>query len=362
VKRTLLITGATGLIGGHLLAALLDDSDTDLHVLVRARADDDATERMRRVLAFVGREKDLGRLTIHCGDLTQPDIGLPSRSASRLRATVTDIFHAAADIAFDDGRQTGRSARTNVLGTSRILGLCSPSTRLFHLSSAYVAGLHPELFMESDLDVRQDFRNDYERSKYEAEQVVRAAFVDRPGQLTVIRPSIVLGDRVTGRTFQYSSLYAVLKLLRYTAERRPGSRITFDYDPDATQNYVPVDLLVRWLAHIVRESDCWGHTYHLASEHPVTNREMGIMLGDLLGVGFNPQPAPPLHPDPVSRGFVQRAAPYLPYLASHPRFACDGRRRLPEGDADFRPDARFLRAMLDYCLQTKWGRTLDLAR
>lgn len=362
MTRTLLLTGATGLIGGHLLAALVDDSDTDLHVLVRADTPAAAAERLRRVLAFVGREEGLSRLTIHCGDLAQPDVGLPRPTACRLRDTLTDIFHAAADIAFDDGRNTGRSARTNVLGTSLILKLGSPSTRFFHLSSAYVAGLHPSLFTESDLDVRQVFRNDYERSKFEAEQVVRAAFVDRPGQLTVLRPSIVLGNGDTGRTFQYSSLYAMLKLLHYTTSRKPGSRLRFDYDPDATQNYVPVDLLVRWLTHIVRDPACWGRTYHLASERPVTNREMGHLLGDLLGVVFEPQPVPPDRPDPVSRRFVQRAAPYLPYLASHPRFACDSRRRLPEGGTDFRPDARFLRAMLDYCLETKWGGTLDLAR
>ncbi len=362
MKRRIFITGATGLIGGHLTAALIDDPEMDLHILVRAASDAAAAERIRRVLAFVGREDGLGRLTIHRGDLTQPDLGLGRDAAARLGAAVTDIVHAAADIAFDDRRQSGRSALTNVTGTRRVLQLCSPATRFFHLSTAYVAGLHPHLFAEADLDVGQVFRNDYERSKFEAEQLIRAAFADRPKQLTVLRPSIVLGSSDTARTFQYSSLYAMLGLLRHTAQDAPGARLAFDYDPDATQNYVPVDWLVRWLAHIVRNPDCLGRTYHLVSERPITNREMGRLLGELLGVSFEPRPVPPARLDPVSRRFVRQAAPYLPYLASHPRFDCAARRRLPAGDVDFRPDARFLNAMLVHCLKTNWGRNLDLAR
>ena len=362
MKRTLLITGATGLIGGHLLAELLDDADLDRHVLVRAGTDAEAAERLRQVLAFLGKGNGIDRLVIHRGDLTQPDLGIGREAAACLRATVTDIFHAAADIAFADRRQSGRSALTNVLGTQHVLQFCSPSTRFFHLSTAYVAGLHPRLFSESDLDVGQAFRNDYERSKYAGEQLVRANFANRPGQLTVLRPAIVLGNSDTARTFQYSSLYAMLGLLQQTARRVPGARLAFDYDPDGTQNYVPVDLLIGWLAHIVRSPDCWGCTYHLASERPITNSEIGRLLEDLLGVSFEPQAAPPSRRDPVSRQFVRQAAPYLPYLASHPRFHCAARRRLPKGDTDFQPDARFLRAMLDHGLNTDWGRTLALAR
>jgi len=362
MKRTILITGATGLVGGHLTAALLDEPDADLHVLVRADTKAAATVRVSRVLAFMGRADGLGRLTIHRGDLTQPDAGLDYQTSSVLRETLTDVIHAAADIAFDDRRETGRSVLTNVLGTRHVLELCTPATRFFHISTAYVAGMYPRLFAESELDVGQLFRNDYERSKFEGEQLVRAAFADRPGLLTVLRPSIVLGTSDTARTFQYSSLYAMLGLLWHTARQTPGARLAFAYDPESTQNYVPVDLLVRWIAAIVRNPGCWGRTYHLASEQPITNRDMGVLLDDLLGVSFEPQAVPPHRADPVSRRFVRRAAPYLPYLASHPRFACDGLRRLPFGETDFRPDARFLQSMLDYCMKTNWGHTLDLAR
>ena len=44
-----------------------------------------------------------------------------------------------------------------------------------HVSTAYVAGTHPEPFGESDLDRGQEFRNAYERSKFEAELVVARA-------------------------------------------------------------------------------------------------------------------------------------------------------------------------------------------
>ena len=51
--------------------------------------------------------------------------------------------------------------------------------RYAQVSTAYVAGTHTGRFTEDDLDVGQGFRNTYEQSKFESEQLVRAE-ADRP--------------------------------------------------------------------------------------------------------------------------------------------------------------------------------------
>ena len=54
-----------------------------------------------------------------------------------------------------------------------------------HVSTAYVAGTHSGTFGERDLDLGQDHRNAYERSKLEAEALVR----EHADELPVLRPS-----------------------------------------------------------------------------------------------------------------------------------------------------------------------------
>ena len=78
-----------------------------------------------------------------------------------------------------------------------------------YVSTAYVAGTHEGVFNEDDLNVGQDFRNPYERSKFEAEQLVRG-YSDRL-PIQVFRPSIIVGEHSSGWTMSFNVLYSPLK-------------------------------------------------------------------------------------------------------------------------------------------------------
>jgi thioester reductase-like protein len=97
---------------------------------------------------------------------------------------------------------------SNLTGTRNLLQLCRETgVRQFdHVSTAYVCGKRPGPVFERELDCGQTFRNDYERSKCEAEKLVRAAaHLDR---VTVYRPAIIVGDSRTGYTTAYHGPYA----------------------------------------------------------------------------------------------------------------------------------------------------------
>src|SRR5437899_1298015 len=70
--------------------------------------------------------------------------------------------------------------------------------RFTSISTAFVAGGHAGCISEDDLDVGQRFRNPYEQSKFEAERLVAHWRERLP--VTVVRPSIVVGERDTGWT------------------------------------------------------------------------------------------------------------------------------------------------------------------
>src|SRR5436309_3470078 len=82
--------------------------------------------------------------------------------------------------------------------------------RFAHVSTAYVAGTHEGTFSEADLYVGQSFRNAYERSKYEAERLIRDR-VDRLPAVTVVRPSIIVGESRTGWTPAFNVLYVPVR-------------------------------------------------------------------------------------------------------------------------------------------------------
>jgi len=99
--------------------------------------------------------------------------------------------------------------------------------RVVHWSTAMVSGDRRGTFYEEDLDAGQKFHNDYERTKYEAEKLVRSAMRQLP--ITVLRPGIIVGDSRTARSTSSTALLLMVLIAtnasglrsRSSAWRRP---------------------------------------------------------------------------------------------------------------------------------------------
>jgi thioester reductase-like protein len=353
--RLLLVTGATGLVGGYLLSRLLRHPEIRIAALVRAPDQTAAHRRLEDLGAWFGMREAFATIEAIPGDLMMADLGLPAVQLQELRSRVTDVFHAAASTAFeDDAEQT--TSRTNLQSTQAILDFLPPAARLFHVSTAYIAGDIQGDFLETDLDRGQRFRNDYERSKAEAEALVQAAFACAPGRLTVLRPSIVTGERGSGRTFQFSSFYAFLRVLHKLGKRHPGTEVSIPHLPAATQNYIPVDQLADQMAEIVLDPRHWGRTYHLVNATPPTSREMQALLETALNIRIvNRDPA--ASPHTHDRMLGRHVARYLPYLQGEARFDMANARQLAATANPTPFDADYLRQLLDYAVAARWGRS-----
>jgi thioester reductase-like protein len=195
-----LLTGATGFVGGEVLSRFLEQDGRRVYALVRAKDAAAAAERL----------PSHARLTAVAGDIEHPGLALDAAMAEQLAAEVTTVVHCAASVSFGSSLEDSR--RVNVEGTRRVLELaerCERLERLTYVSTAYVSGEPPGLFREDQLDVGQRFRNPYEQSKFEAERLIRERGAGLP--LQVLRPSIVVGDSRTGRTTAFNVLYGPLK-------------------------------------------------------------------------------------------------------------------------------------------------------
>src|SRR5713226_7366579 len=97
-RKNVLLTGATGFLGSHLAARLLDDGH---HVAALARSGKNASARSRveEVLREVGASR-LENLEVLEGDISLPDLGL-SEAAKKEAVTSTDeVWHCAASLSF----------------------------------------------------------------------------------------------------------------------------------------------------------------------------------------------------------------------------------------------------------------------
>ncbi|MFL1375955.1 non-ribosomal peptide synthetase [Nocardiopsis protaetiae] len=119
---TVLLTGATGFLGSHLLDELVR-AGRRVRCLVRADTGDRA--RRRLVEAFEKFALDpsvLDRVEVVRGDLAQPGLGL-GEGYGRLARSVDEVYHAAAHINFIVPYHTVR--RANVEGLRVLLDFCA---------------------------------------------------------------------------------------------------------------------------------------------------------------------------------------------------------------------------------------------
>ena len=96
-----ILTGATGFLGGHLMAALLQQGQR-LFILGRGSADSSLAERIGRLLHWFGLDDRLDQVETAEGDLLQPRCGLSQPRYQALRAIGAPIIHCAADTRFSE--------------------------------------------------------------------------------------------------------------------------------------------------------------------------------------------------------------------------------------------------------------------
>ncbi len=354
--RPVLLTGATGFVGALVLDRLLR-AGHEVACLVRARDEGEASARLRAVLARIGAAPG-ARARAVPGDVTMPGLGLGHRGAA-LAAELGTVVHAAASVAFDLPLAQARAI--NVEGTRELLGLAARAPgleRVVHVSTAYVAGDRAGLVAEDDPG-HGPFRNAYEQSKREAEALVRASGLPA----TVVRPSIVAGERGTGWTASFNVIYVPVRAFAAGAlpvlpgrRRSPVDVISADYVADA-------------VAALAFHPAAQGRTLHLvAGERDCTVRDVVALAARRFGRRAPVILAPSLygravHPLALRRAAgpaqrqLRRSECYFPYFAMRQRFDDAGARALlaPLGIAAS-PLHGYFDALMDFAQAAAWGR------
>jgi thioester reductase-like protein len=331
VPNYILLTGSTGLLGRYLLKDLLSNGHR-LAVVARPTRRETSAERIESILQMWESQegRSLPRPVCFEGDVVSEGFGLNDRQQQWIAEHCDTMIHSAAALSFHENGG-GEPRRTNLGGTKNAIQLCRQTDirKLHYVSTAYVCGMRTELVTEDEFDAGQSFRNDYERSKFDAETVVRSAeFLD---SLTVYRPAVISGDSVTGYTSTYHGLYLYLRLMALLVPQQELDESGRRYTPirlpmtgDEKRNIIPVDWVSAAMCRLFMTPQAHGGTYHLVPDKCLTPRQIidaGYRYFNSTGVEYVGYEE--FEPDPSNRfecEFLAGATMYENYETTDPEF------------------------------------------
>lgn len=345
------ITGGMGSLGREVVPRIFArDRSAEIVLLVRARHDEELRARMEelgRYLHTYWPGVDQTRLHACRGDVTERHFGVAETNYRDLAARVTHIIHAAACIDLNQSLEQAR--RVNVGGVREVLRFaahCSGLEHLAHVSTAFVAGDREGTIRETDLRCGQTFRNAYEQSKCESEEIVQARRSQLP--ITVFRPSIIVGDANDGHTCNFAIFHRALKMIARGWIREIPA------DPDSRLDVVTADYVAEAVAELSVHPRRRNATYHLTA-----GAGRAIRVGDLVAAARScGRPGGSCN---VTRTANPRAglSVFFDYLGGDQVFD-DATTRAdlgPDGPVPECPE-KYLPGMLAFCIATDWGRSL----
>ena len=262
-----ILIGATGFLGTHVLKAFLDKTEGKITCLMRRGKYKSAEERMKSMfMYYFGEIKvELFGTRIFCteGDLTDPD-SLKTLDGSDF-GTVINCAAIVKHFANDDLLD-----RVNFHGVENLVEFCLRNgMRLVHISTLSVGGEieteNIKKLKENMLYFGQNVRNDYVRTKFLAERAILDARVKRGLNAVILRAGNLMG-RLSDGEFQINfetnafmrSLWAYIRL-----RECPVSIL------EQNVEFSPIDSVADAVLRLA-EVDSRFSVFHVSNNHTVT--------------------------------------------------------------------------------------------
>lgn len=187
----ILITGATGFVGRHLLKELLQLEDvTKVYVFVR---DENKFNKLLNNL----NEDALHKICVLKGDITKKELGLSKDDLIKI-SKISEVYHLAATISLSNSEKSkDHIFTTNLDGTVNLLELIKDNKHLscfYFFSSAYSCGVYTGQVHENWINKPELFRCHYEESKWLSENMIKKYHENFNVPYVLLRPSVILDD------------------------------------------------------------------------------------------------------------------------------------------------------------------------
>lgn len=277
--RTMLFIGATGFLGSHILYEFLSNTDVEIYAIIRGQSKESAGKRLRETLEFFDKYNPAWEQRIHVvvGDASIPKFGLEEETYEILRSKVDCIFNCAAIVSHLGLYEV--MYKSNVLTCSNILKFAEKkkNIKIFHISTKHVGfGSVPDkkevLFSESEFNVGQVIDNNYAKTKYEAETLMRAAR-DEGYNINIFRMGNISCE-LKGGKFQKNIEQNAFYILTRSFLRLGILPLSEQKTVDLTY----VDSAARAIYLLATRKNLNNETYHIENTELLSFTHMGKMI------------------------------------------------------------------------------------
>ena len=264
VANAVLLTGATGFLGAHLLQELYGHTAGTIYCLVRARDDHEAQQRLRTNFArYFASTLAPERVRSVVGDLSAPRLGLTPQAYAALAQEIDLIVHNGAQL--HHLASYAQLKASNVSSTVTMLHLATTAKpkRIVYISTLVAAvdrDSHGWLLEDLPRTDPVDLAGGYAQSKWVSEKLLAEA-AQRGIGVTIFRPGFISGRNDSGTwPVENDHLLRVIK---------GCLQIGYAPDSDLTLDMAPVDFVSAAVVRIALSEVSPGHVFNLSNPHPV---------------------------------------------------------------------------------------------
>ncbi len=287
-----LLTGATGFLGAHILDYLLSNTKSNVYCIIRKDVNNVTTttdKLMNRLHYYFDNKYDNAlnkRLFIITSDITLDNLGLTDKQIQDLSNNISCVINSAAIV-----KHYGYYAefeKINVTGVKNLIDFCKKyDKKLIQISTISVSGntltdlgiqensFDKDInFTEKDLYINQSLNNVYVRSKFEAEKLILENIINNSLDALILRVGNITSRFSDGKFQPNSSENAFLNRLKAFIELR----VIPDYILDDYIEFSPVDNLAKAIIETIKYVSPSINVLHLYNQNHVYISDLLKML------------------------------------------------------------------------------------
>ncbi|UHA60728.1 amino acid adenylation domain-containing protein [Metabacillus litoralis] len=276
-QTTILLTGATGYLGSHILLDLLNASTHVIYVLVRASSEEEGWSKVQSTLNYYATTGSLDDENIHkrikllVGDFSKENLGLNVKDLDKL-GQIDSIIHCGADVRHFGSEES--FTMSNVVGTENLLQIAKDQGCRFHYVSTI--GIPEELALEGywdkfitseNISDAPDLPNLYTNSKLKSEKLVEK-FYHEGIPVTIYRPGNVTCHFESGKFQTNINSNAVYRMIKSFILLGKAPKV------DANMDFAMVDIASKSIVALALDDQSVGKVFHICNPHNVSYADM----------------------------------------------------------------------------------------
>ncbi len=277
---TVLLTGATGYLGSHVLYELLVTTKAHIYCLIRPSENTTLEDKLMESIQFyfghnMARHME-DRISVIQGDLGKKNLHLTSEDEQVLIKDIDAIIHCGADVRHFGAMDHFNNV--NVNGTRYLLELAKRKPGI-HFHYVSTIGIPEELAAiqwgpdeaKGDFNYDMQLHSVYTQSKLEAENLVRNAVHDAI-PISIYRVGNLSCHSETGkfqRNIDDNAFYRMIKAMLYLG-KTPSAQWHVDF--------TPINYASQALVCLANQPAANGHVFHLCNPVSLTYLELIDMI------------------------------------------------------------------------------------